>query len=843
MAIALLALHGLIAAAAPILARRIGRNVFLVCAVAPAATVAWAAFHAADVLQGASVATSVPWLPAVDLRLDVLLDPFSLLMVALVSGIGTLIFLYSVSYFDAGADVGKFAGRLVAFAGAMLGLVISDNLLILYVFWELTSITSYLLIGWNDEQDDARAAALQALFITGAGGLAMLGGFVLIGQGAGTYSLSAILADPPTGTLVTAGALLSLVGAVTKSAQAPFHTWLPGAMAAPTPVSAYLHSATMVKAGVYLVARFAPAFATVPGWRPIVLTLGVLTMILGGLRALRQFDLKLLLAYGTVSQLGFLMVLFGAGLPETTLAGTVLLLAHALFKAALFLVTGVVDHTAHTRDTRRLDGLWRVMPATATVGIIAAASMAGLPPLFGFIAKEEAYTSFVEADLGLGGPLILAGLVAGSVLTFAYSWRYVRGAFLDKPRGEVPDPAHAHAPKLRFLGPAAILAVLTVAFGLVPAAADTLVHEGAHALDAAVESDKYLALWHGFNLPLLLSAITIAAGVAMAVGRQTVEALGDRAPALPTAQGAYEGVIDGLKYGAPRITGVIQNGSLPTYLGVILLATLLTPMASLGTLLDDVSGLRWAENAEQAAVVALMIALCFGIVFVSRRFAAVLMLGGVGYAIAIMFVIQGAPDLALTQFLIETLALVIFFLVLRRLPRHFRHLRWPLGQNVRRGVAVLVGVVVFCFALVTSSYQAGPSVSEQYLVEAPAEAEGSNVVNVILVDFRGWDTFGEITVLCVATLGVAGLVLATRRRTQSAITRDVGVDPRAVPLDPDSTMLPGPDGEPTSSFAPDGGGVQDQPEGALDGASGRRSGARPSPVGGPGVADGGEDTP
>ena len=792
MAIALLALHAVIATIAPAAARRMGRGVFLLCATAPAATVAWAAYHARDVLHGQPLRQTVQWLPAINLRLEVLLDPFALLMVALVSGIGTLIFLYCVSYFPAGADIGRFAGRLVAFAGAMLGLVLSDNLLILYVFWELTSITSYLLIGWTDEDQEARYAALQALMITSGGGLAMLGGFVLIGQAAGTYSLSGILEAPPSGGLVTAGALLALAGALTKSAQAPFHTWLPRAMAAPTPVSAYLHSATMVKAGVYLVARLAPAFATAPGWRPLVLGVGIFTMILGGLRALRQFDLKLLLAHGTISQLGFLMVLFGAGLPEATLAGTILLLAHALFKATLFLVAGVVDHTAHTRDIRKLDGLYRVMPATAAVAAIAAASMAGLPPLFGFIAKEEAYTSYVEADLGLSGPLLLAGLVAGSVLTFAYSWRYFRGAFLSKPAGEVEERAEAHAPPLRFLGPAALLAVITVALGLAPAAADLLVHQAAHALDTAVDTSQHLSLWHGFNLPLLLSAVTIGLGLAMAWRRQLVQSIGDRMPSIPTAQGAYEATMHGLQVGAPRITGAIQNGSLPSYLAVILLTALVVPVPSMLPLIGDISGARPAEHAVQIAVVALMAGFCIGIVNVQRRFSAVLMLGGVGYCVATLFVIQGAPDLGLTQFLIETLSLVIFVLVLRQLPRYHRNYRWALGQNLRKVVAVVVGLLVFVFALVAGSYQAGPTVSDEYLVAAPVEAEGQNVVNVILVDFRGYDTFGEITVLCMATLGIASLVLASRRRMEQdqLAPRTSGVDPRDVPLDPDSTVLP-----------------------------------------------------
>ncbi len=770
MPIALLAAHFIIAAIAPVAARRLGRRVFFLCGLAPLATVLWAASVAPGVLEGEAVEASFGWLPAIGLVASFRVDAFALVMIALVSGIGTLIFLYSASYFShhdgTDRDLGRFASRLLAFAGAMLGLVLTDNLLVLYVFWELTSITSYLLIGYEDEKGSARAAALQAILITASGGLAMLGGLVLIGQAAGTYEISEIVANPPVEGAGAVGALLLLAGAFTKSAQVPFHMWLPGAMAAPTPVSAYLHSATMVKAGVYLVARMAPAFAEVAGWRQLVLGFGLATMLWGGARALRQHDLKLLLAFGTVSQLGFMMVLLGAGFGEATHAGVVLLLAHAMFKAALFMVAGIVDHQTHTRDIRRLSGLGQRMPALAVVGTVAAMSMAGLPPLFGFIAKEGAYESYVHAELASPwGPVVLAGLVAGSVLTFAYSFRFVRGAFGTQPlaRQHKCVGAEAPMPTWSFVAPPALLAALTIATAMVPASADHLVNAASHALIEVEEI--HLALWHGFTLALLLSAVTIALGVAMAVYREPVAELGERYGGWAGSQEAYQASLKGLNVIADRVTAVVQSGSLPTYLAVILLSAVLLPTSALLTL----PGVPWptaiAEDGGQLVVAGAIIAAAIALVLSRRRFTSVLLLGAVGYGVAVLFVLQGAPDLALTQFLIETLAVVIFVLVLRFLPPTFSHQRWRLGQLARTATAGAVGVFVFFMALIAGGSR--PSsftpVSAAFLERSYEEAGGHNVVNVILVDFRGFDTFGEITVLLVAGVGVASLVLASLR--------------------------------------------------------------------------------
>jgi multicomponent Na+:H+ antiporter subunit A len=783
--IALVAAHFIVAALAPASARALGRRVFSVCAIAPLVTVVWAVIVAPDVLSGQAVTGSVEWLPDIGLAVSYSVDAFALVMVALVSGIGTLIFLYSAAYFahrdDTRRDLGRFASRLTAFAGAMLGLVLVDNLLVLYVFWELTSITSYLLIGYEDQKGSARAAALQAILVTGMGGLAMLAGFVMLGQAAGTYEISVLLADPPTSGLAAVGALLTLAGAFTKSAQVPFHMWLPGAMAAPTPVSAYLHSATMVKAGVYLIARFAPAFAVVGGWRPLVLGFGLATMLVGGLRALRQNDLKLLLAYGTVSQLGFMMTLFGAGLGEATYAAAVLLLAHAMFKAALFMVAGIVDHQTHTRDIRRLSGVGRRMPALAVVGTVAAMSMAGLPPLFGFVAKEGAYETFLHSELAGPWPgLILAGLVAGSVLTFAYSYRFVWGAFGTKPlarqHGQVG--ASSPAPGAAFLAAPVVLVALTVATGIVPSAVEPLANSAAQAL-ADVE-DIPLALWNGLTPALGLSALTVALGIAMARAREPVARFQQRYGGWPGMQAAYDRSIRGLNLVSDRLTGVVQSGSLPAYLTIIMFTAVLLPGSALVRLPGIPQPTALAEEPVQTFVALGIIVAAIGLLFSTRRFASVLLLGGVGYGVAVLFVLQGAPDLALTQFLIETLSVVVFVLVLRYLPPTFVHTRWRFAQIMRLVTSVLVGVFVFVFALIAGGSRPASfvPVSRDFIARSVEEAGGHNVVNVILVDFRGYDTLGEITVLAVAALGVAALVLASRRDQgvgddESALSRSI----------------------------------------------------------------------
>ena len=770
---------------------RLGPRVFLVAALAPLWTLGWAAWAAVRLGDSGPWTESHTWVEGLSVTIDLRLDWFSLVMVLLVGGVGLCVFVYAASYFHKGPEVPRTAAVLLLFAGAMFGLVCSDNLFLLFTFWELTSITSFLLIGTDDTKAGARSAALHALLVTGGGGLAMLAGFVLIGQAAGTYSLQEILSSPPSGTTVTVGLVCVLAGALTKSAQVPFHSWLPGAMAAPTPISAYLHSATMVKAGVYLVARFAPAFAAVGPWRWIVLGSGCASMALGGYRALRQHDLKLVLAYGTVSQLGFLMILFGAGLPDLAFAGCVLLIAHAAFKASLFLTVGIVDHQTHTRDLRSLSGLGPRWPVVATAALLAAASMAGVPPLLGFIAKELA----LDGLLADGTPYqwaLLTVVVVASMLTFAYSARFVWGAF-------GPADAHHEAeqelvgsdaphPSAAFAAAPVVLAGLGLLFGVVPALLSPLV-EDAYGSFGFEEPPYYLSLWHGFTLPLALSALVIVGGVVLFLGRARVERWQSAAPHVPSALGAYERIIKGLLGGSDRVASIVQNGSLPVYLSVLLLTLVVVPGVPLVANGGPDVWPSWIDSPVQLAIAAIMVVAAVAAAVSRRRFAAVLLLSAVGYGMAALFIVQGAPDLALTQLLIETLGTVAFVLVLRHLPDGFAPMVVPGRKVLPAAIGTLVGVFVFYFALSASSISGTPNpdpglavsdakeevaggetrtgadltVSEEYLVRSYPEAEGKNIVNVIVVDFRGFDTLGEIAVLVIAALGIWSLVLVGRR--------------------------------------------------------------------------------
>jgi multicomponent Na+:H+ antiporter subunit A len=770
--------------------RRSARWALPIAAIAPAATFGWLVGQSRAVLDGDTRTVEVEWIPQIALSISLRLDGFGLLMGLLVSGIGVLVLLYSIAYFGRRDDLGRLAGLLVAFAGAMLGIVWADGLLTLFIFWELTSITSFLLIGFDDTDDAARAAATRAFLVTGAGGLAMLAGLIILTIVGDTTTISGLVADPPSGTLTNVALVLVLLGAFTKSAQFPFHFWLPGAMAAPTPVSAYLHSATMVKAGLVVVARFAPAFAAQGPWRVLVVGAGLASLMIGGIRAMRQQDAKLALAHGTVSQLGFLMVLLGLGTPATTYAGVAMLVAHALFKASLFLSVGAVDHEAGTRDMRRLHGLLRKLPVVAASVIVAAASMAAIPPTFGFVAKEKALDGLLDAEIGHIGTVALVGIVLGAILTVAYTIRIAVGLLGDDAPGihDVPDPGEAvtaaaldpidlslvHRPPFGLVAVPALLALLSIAFGLGAGAVGDRLAQAAASLDPETAS-KHLVLWPGVNEALLVSMGIIAAGVMLwwftRVATRTLDAR--RSPATD----AYDRVYDGLLEGARRTTAATQSGSLPLYLAVVLstvAAALFVALAAGAT--DSISSPRFSNSPIEFVAVVVTGLLAVAIVFARNRFGAAVLLGGSGYALAILYLIQGAPDLAITQFLVETLTIVVFLLVLARLPAEFAPAPAWAPRIIRIGIATAVGVTVAVFALSASGSRTDRSVGEEYVALSEPEAGGRNVVNVILVDFRGFDTLGEITVLAVAGAGVVNLVRAARRQQRRKNLEDGTVD-------------------------------------------------------------------
>ncbi|TWG96353.1 multicomponent Na+:H+ antiporter subunit A [Nocardioides sp. J9] len=770
-------LHFVAGLGAPWLVGRLGTRAFAVLAAVPAGSLVWAVAHTGAVREGDGPTDVLSWVPSLDLEVALTMGVLQWLMFLVVVGIGALVLAHCTWYFtDDDEGIGTFAGVLVAFVGAMLGLVLADDLLLLYVFWELTTVFSYLLIGYDPTKTSSRRSALQALLVTTFGGLAMLVGLLVIGHEAGTLRISEILADPPGGTSVTIAVALLLVGALSKSALFPFHFWLPGAMAAPTPVSAYLHAAAMVKAGVYLVALLAPAFSTVAGWHASLLVLGVLTMVLGGLRSLRQYDVKLLLAYGTVSQLGFLMVVLSIGTRHAALAGLALLLAHALFKATLFLVVGIVDKSTGTRDLRKLSGLGRRQPVLLTIAGLAALSMAGVVPLLGFVAKESSFEALVDvAETGTelpawAGWLAVAGVVVGSVLTVAYTARFVWGTFADKPAVE---DTPLTAPGVGFQAAPAVLALTGLVLGF---AGSPLTSQLAPYVDQfpAAEKEPYLALWHGVGLPLLFSVLAVGVGLLMFWKRERFARAQARVTTDLSTERGYGWTMRAVDRVAVEVTGWVQRGSVAAYLAIILVVVIGLPgmAALLNVDPDDLRVVLW-DSPAQAAVGLVIVVAAVMTARSRRRLRAVVLVGVTGYGTALLFLLHGAPDLALTQVLVETVSLVVFVLVLRRLPEYFtdRPLTWHRYLRIALGVGVAAGVTGFM--LLTTSARTHDPVSVEFAEQAVEYGGGENIVNVTLVDIRAWDTFGEISVLVAAATGVASLIFLDTRLSGIRRVREI----------------------------------------------------------------------
>ncbi|MFD0365290.1 Na+/H+ antiporter subunit A [Nocardia sp. GCM10030253] len=775
--LAILLAHATAALAAPLCVRALGRNAFYVLALVPLGGLGWVIAN-----WGSTQQVRIAWAPSIEMNIDLRFDSLAAVMSALVLGIGTLILIYCARYFeDDEPQLGIFAAEMVAFAGAMFGLVTSDNMLLLFVFWEATTVLSFLLVGHNAEQAVSRRAAIQALLVTGAGGLAMLVGIIILGEASDSYLLSDLLARarPPDGNAVNVAVVLLLIGALSKSAIVPLHFWLPGAMAAPTPVSAYLHAAAMVKAGVYLVARLAPVFASSPAWHPLILTLGVASMLLAGFRSLQVSDLKLVLAFGTVSQLGFLMLLVGLGTPDAALAGVTLIVAHAFFKGCLFMVVGIIDHGAGTRDLRRLSGLGRRAPVLCAVAVLAALSMAGIPPLLGFVGKESALTAILDTE-SLAGPAraaLATGVVLGSMLTVGYSIRFVWGAFADKPgtarhgaddadlhgaADRTPDGqgnGHWHAPGALFLAAPAVLAVAGSAAGLAAPWVDELLSPYAKTLPGIL--DSHLALWHGFNAPLALTILIIAAGIALFGVRARI---GESArPRFGNADRAYDATLAAMDRLSLRMTGAVQRGSLPLSQATILGTLIVLPPVLLAIGTRTGVELRLWDSPLQLAVGSIMAAMALSATLLRNRLASVLVVGGTGYGCGVIFALHGAPDLALTQFLVETLTLVIFVLVLRAFPAEIEDSRTAAFKMRRAVLAAGVGATVAALAAFATAARSTEPIWRLIPDAAYTFGGGKNAVNVLLVDIRAWDTLGEISVLVVAATGVASLVFRSRR--------------------------------------------------------------------------------
>jgi len=787
----LIALHFGVGLLAPLLLRLLRCRAFFVLALAPLAAFFWTVAQGPAVLAGQVLTEGFTWIPALGIEISFRIGLLQWVLALVVSGVGALVLVYCRWYFGDEDPPTRTGAVLVAFAGAMLGLVTSDDLIGLYIFWELTTVFSYLLVGHNPTFTANRRSALTALIVTTFGGLAMLVGIVMLAVRYDTYSLSRVLESAAASGVdsppVVVAVLLLLIGALSKSALVPFHFWLPGAMAAPTPVSAYLHAAAMVKAGVYLVAVLAPVFADTPGWRPVLLTLGAATMLLGGWRALRQYDIKLLLAYGTVSQLGFLVVLMGIGTRSAALAGLALLVAHALFKSTLFLVVGIVDHSAGTRDLRKLAGVGRSMPVVAAAAALAGASMAAVPFTLGFIAKEAGFESltYLVADGDATGipplpaVLLTAALVAGSALTMAYTLRFWWGAFATAAKAVYVDPAGAeenararHPVPWGFAAPPVVLGVLSLAGGFAGHWM-TEAFGGYVAQFSVGEQSHGLALWHGFSVPLLLSVLALAGGVLLFWQRLLIARAQSTFPWVLEAEEGYQRTMRGVDRLAVEVTALSQRGSLPLYLGSILIVVIVLPGGALLVVRDWPAGVRLFDTPAQLLIGMIMAAAAVLTAASRGRLRAVMLAGVTGYCVAVLFLLHGAPDLALTQTLVETVTLVVFALVLRKLPKYFTTRPLQASRWWRLVVAIAAGAVVSLIGLAASGARVAVPVSDAFYEAAYTFGYGYNIVNITLVDIRAWDTLGEISVLVVAATGVASLIFI-RSRYADLPTRPAG---------------------------------------------------------------------
>ncbi len=720
-----------------------------------------------EISAGGTVTQSTTWVSMdfFEVNLAFYLDGLSLMFGLIITGIGTFIVLYGGGYLSGNSYLPRFYLAILLFMGSMLGVVLADNLISIFVFWELTSFTSYLLIGFSHEQENSRKAALQALLVTGIGGLALLGGMVLMGFASGHWEVSALLNE---GDIIREHPhylgilLLVLAGAFTKSAQFPFHFWLPGAMAAPTPVSAYLHSATMVKAGVYLLARLHPVLGFTDTWMILVGGFGLVTLLISAWLSLSFTDLKQILAYSTVMSLGTMMMLIGLGTELAMQALVAYILGHAMYKGALFMVAGAIDHEAGTRDVLKLGGLKNLMPFSAVAAGLAALSMAGIPPMFGFIAKEIVY----EAALGsmMMPVLFITIAVIANIAIVAASVIVVIRPFFGKAV-ETPKKAH-EAPLSMWIGPL-ILAALSVIFGVLPFLVDKSLMIPAASGVWGAPLDFYFSLWHGINLPLILSVVTVAGGL---LTYKVWDRLRESAPMKAYQTGfamypvkAYESLVNGMLGLANWQTRFLQNGLMANYLvtimAVMLIAVGYTFLSRSGMVLNpDFSNVHVHEWAISIAVItSLGIMLAFG----KSRLTMIVAAGIIGFSLALIYLIHGAADLAMTQVLVETLTVILVVLVLIHVPK-IADTRSKISKMRDGLIAVAAGVLMTLLIFAATAMPFDAFISEFYAEASYPLAHGRNIVNVILVDFRALDTMGEVVVVAIAGLAVYALIKMKR---------------------------------------------------------------------------------
>lgn len=792
MKLALVILLPFFGALVPPLAIRAGRNA---CTAATAAVTGLALVilltEASTVYSGGAPRSDLPWLPQLGLSLSFFVDGLGLFFATLILAIGLLIILYARFYLERTDSMGRFFSYLLLFQGSMVGIVLSDNILLLVVFWELTSLTSFLLIGYWSHLPASRTGALMALLVTGSGGLALMGGMLLLGHSAGSFQLSDILTR---GEMIKASSLylpillLILLGAFTKSAQFPFHFWLPHAMAAPTPVSAYLHSATMVKAGIFLLARLWPVLSGTQEWFLIVSLTGLVTMVIAAWIALFKDDLKALLAFSTVSHLGLLTMLLGFGTRIAAIAAIFHILNHATFKAALFMSAGIVDHETGTRDIRRLGGLRHLMPITAGLAILAAASMAGLPLLNGFLSKEMMLEEAAHTVIAGQAWLVPLFATAGALLSAAYSARLVFRVFLGPKRNDYPQ--RPHDPPFGMWLPVAVLIVPVVAIGVMPATfAGSIVEQTARAAVGGILPGYHLALWHGLTPALGMSVIALVGGLVMLWVYPAANRLRLAVP-RPEAMTMFIASVAGMIRASRIILGRIDNGSLPRYLGVIVgTIGVLALTGYLAAARAPLAGDRVTLAATLPAVTGWLVLLVACGLIIRRhydRLTALIVTSIVGLVVSLAFLQFSAPDLALTQISVEVVTTILLLLAINLLPRTTPDeipLRDKLGAG---GLAILdgLGIGALAYAAMTRSFE---TISGYHIEQSKPGGGGTNVVNVILVDFRGYDTFGEIIVLAIAALAIFALLDSAMHGAAGRRLARVRFDPQS--HDPHPLML------------------------------------------------------
>lgn len=739
------------------------------------------------VKDGGQAISELQWIPSLGISFTSYIDGLSLLFTLLITGIGSLVVLYSIFYLDKHKeDLGSFYVYLLLFMTAMLGVVQSDNTMTLYLFWELTSISSFLLIGYWYTKDQSRFGALKSMMITVFGGLLMLGGFVLLSIMGGTFSIRGLIAQAPelaAEPYFTLALVLILLGAFTKSAQFPFYIWLPDAMEAPTPVSAYLHSATMVKAGLYLVARFTPIFGSSAVWIWLVTGIGLLTLFWGSFFAVKQTDLKAILAFSTVSQLGLIMSLLGAGAVAyhsaeamfafATYAAIFHLINHAMFKGGLFMIAGIIDHETGTRDIRKLGGLMSIMPVSFTVALIGSLSMAGLPPFSGFLSKEMFLDSMVALkhfDLfhfDTWGILFPFAAWIASVFTFTYSLYFVLQTFLGDEKKTKRLPKQPHEAPIGMLIPPVVLAALVVLIFFIPnAIGKWMIKPAVAAVQPTLYADPsavnvHVQAWHGFgSTALWLTVAIVALGSLLYVTIPKWQPLYRMQPEKLSLNAFYDALMRGSEKTMNRLSRSFMTGRIRTYLLYMfaaLSAIVIVSLFAKDAFVVDMNS--FARVTIYGILNAVILLLSIGFVLFSKsRLAAIIALGGVGYSVALFFVIFNAPDLALTQLVIETVSVALYLLAFKHLPALNTHGETKKTKLVNLIISLGVGVMVTLVALSSHSQKLIPSISQYYKDTVATEAGGGNIVNVILVDYRGFDTLFEIAVLAIAGIAVLGMI-------------------------------------------------------------------------------------